>query len=463
VRSERSVSLGVELPVGHLLDADDGERTVGRSLQNGAGCGGGLLDDHAVASVARYGIASMARQDKAVAPGQVVKRYELGDLIGRGGMGEVYRAWDPRLRRDVAIKFLAPELASDEKVRKRFEREATSAARIAHPNVVTIFDTDQLHDHPFIVMECLSGRTLADELREGAVPVARAYEIAGQVLGGLQAAHELGVVHRDIKPSNLLIADDGSVKIADFGIAKSIDALDHTLTGEVIGSVVYMAPERLEGKPATYQSDLYSLAVALYEAVAGDKPFGGETPVAIAHAVLAHEPDGLLERRPGVDVGLAGTIARAMAKDPAHRYASAAEMAAALAPAVPTTQANDPTVPLRLGAADVADAQPTGTATAPIGELTRRLPAVAGSGSDGAPAAARKARTRLVALAALFVAIALAVVLTMHRSSHGVGQAATPTTTLTTNAPAGTVPPAQHPLPRALEDALNQLDQAVRP
>jgi serine/threonine protein kinase len=406
----------------------------------------------------------MARKDEVVAPGQVVNRYELGDLIGRGGMGEVYRAWDPRLRREVAIKFLAPVLASDETVRRRFEREATAAARIAHPNVVTIFDTDQLDEDPFIVMECLSGRTLADELREGALPVARVRKIGEQVLAGLRAAHELGVIHRDIQPSNLHIADDGSVKIAYFGIAKSVYALDHTATGQVVGSVVYMAPERVEGRPATYQSDLYSLAVVLYEAVAGDKPFGGETPVAIAHAVLGHEPEPLRERRPEVDDTLADAITRAMAKDPADRFASAAEMEAALAsyPSDPS----DPTLPLAFDATMVTPThtiatatQPTSTAEAPLQKPPRQESTRPGR----IGAFAHNPRALPVALAVLVVAVALIALFTMRGTPNGVGQPPT----LTTNSPGastGTLPaPTQRPLPRPLEDALQQLEQAVSP
>lgn len=218
----------------------------------------------------------------------------------------------------------------------------------------------------------------------------------------------------------------------------------------------------------------------LYEAVAGDKPFGGETPVAIAHAVLAHEPDGLLERRPDVDVVLADTIARAMAKDPADRYASAAEMAAALVPATPatpttpTSSANDPMAPPEpiFGDDDVTHVMETGTATAPVGELTRRLPAVTGRGRSGSRSSSgsgrstafrRNARARAVALAAVVVGITLVAVLALHWPSNGVGQTATPTTKAPAT-PAGTGrPSAQHPLPRALDDALKTLDQAVRP
>src|SRR5262249_27510845 len=156
----------------------------------------------------------------------------------------------------------------DPVVRRRFADEANAAARIAHHNVVTIFDTDESDGDPFIVMECLSGVTLAAEMAHGPRAEARIREIGFEVLAGLRAAHDLGIVHRDIKPSNLLIGPDGSIEIADFGIAKSLSGSDHTATGDVIGSVAYMAPERLEGQAATNRSDLYSLGVVLYEAAA---------------------------------------------------------------------------------------------------------------------------------------------------------------------------------------------------
>jgi len=257
-------------------------------------------------------------------------RYELRGVIGTGGMATVHRAWDVRLGREVAVKLLIPSLASDPVVRLRFEAEANAAARISHPNVVTVFDTNERDGEPFIIMECLSGATLAGPLADGPLPLERVRRIALDVLCGLAAAHDLGVIHRDIKPSNLLISGDGSIKIADFGIAKSLASVDHTATDDVVGSMAYIAPERLEGQSATARSDLYSLGVVLYEAATGARPFTGESPAAVAQAVIAGTPRPLRDARPDMDDVLAQTIERAMAKRPEARFATAAEMSESL-------------------------------------------------------------------------------------------------------------------------------------
>ena len=178
-------------------------------------------------------------------------RYEIGALIGRGGMGDVHRAIDHRLGREVAVKFLRADLAVQPTVRTRFEDEARSAARLTHPNVVLVLDSGEHDRVPYLVMECLSGHTLYDELVRGPVPPERARSIASDMLAALAAAHELGIVHRDVKPANILLTDDGRAKLADFGIAKSAEGLDHTLVGQVLGTPAYLAPERLAGKPAT--------------------------------------------------------------------------------------------------------------------------------------------------------------------------------------------------------------------
>src|SRR5258706_2525405 len=216
-------------------------------------------------------------------------------------MAEVRRARDLRLNRDVAVKLLRHDLAGWPDARRRFEDEASSAARLNHPNVVIVFDSGEHEGDPFIVMECLPGRTLADELVAGlALPPGRVRRLGADVLGALAAAHDIGIVHRDVKPANVLLCVDGSVKVGDFGIAKTTEGLDLTVTGQLVGTPAYMAPERLQGNPATPASDLYSAGVLLYEAASGRKPFTGDSPMAVAASIAAGRPAALGGLNPAV-------------------------------------------------------------------------------------------------------------------------------------------------------------------
>jgi eukaryotic-like serine/threonine-protein kinase len=259
----------------------------------------------------------------------IAGRYETGPLLGRGGMAEVYAATDRRLRREVAIKLLLPTMAARPDVRRRFEAEARAAASLAHPNAVAVFDTGEHDGAPYIVMERLPGETLADRMSAGPADADGVRRMAHDVLRALGAAHAAGIVHRDVKPGNILLTRDGTAKIADFGIATSLDA-DPTSASHLIGTPAYLAPERLDGAPASPRSDLYSLGVVLYEALTGTKPFAGDVPVAVAHAIHegAHRP--LTDARPEVDARLANVVEQAMARDPGARFPSAAAMAAAL-------------------------------------------------------------------------------------------------------------------------------------
>jgi serine/threonine protein kinase len=384
-------------------------------------------------------------------------RYELKGLIGHGGMATVHRAWDHRLGREVAIKRLSAMLATDPSVRHRFEDEANAAARISHHNVVTTFDIDDHNGEPFIVMECLAGTTLAQELSNGALPNGRVRRIALDTLGGLAAAHDLGVIHRDIKPANLLIAADGSIKIADFGIAKSLATADHTATGDVVGSVAYIAPERLEGHAATYRSDLYSLGVVLYEAASGRKPFVGDTPVAVAHAIVGGRVTPVREVRPEIDASLADVIDRAMAKRPEDRFATAIEMAA----------------PLRRPESEQTIVTPV---VEPFGEETElhTFPAASPTAIHSFPPAARdraapKARARgpwILVFAVAIAALAVIAVAMKPGSSPATGRAPAVAPTVAPKvvssvprnpSPAG---PA-NPMPKPLQTALTQLENAV--
>jgi eukaryotic-like serine/threonine-protein kinase len=254
----------------------------------------------------------------------VAGRYRTGDLLGRGGMGEVYDAVDLRLDRRVALKRLRADMADDPSMRRRVEVEARLAAKLIHPNVVTVFDSGLDEGHPFIVMERLGGRTLSDELSREPMEPDRVRAMALQVLEALAAAHAIGLIHRDVKPGNILEGQDETWKVADFGIATTTDS-DHTITrtGEVLGSPSYLAPERLEGHAATARSDLYSLGVVLYEAVSGSRPFGEGNPWALGVRIREGRYEPLPEAAPGVDPDLAAAIERAMSRDPADRFASA--------------------------------------------------------------------------------------------------------------------------------------------
>ncbi|MDQ1475552.1 MAG: eukaryotic-like serine/threonine-protein kinase, partial [Actinomycetota bacterium] len=260
-------------------------------------------------------------------------RYELGPVLGRGGMATVRDATDRRLARPVAVKLLRADLAEHRRARERFETEAHAAARLTHANVVTVFDSGEDDDIPFLVMERLSGRTFADELSEGSVPVGRVRDIVGEILAALTAAHAAGIIHRDIKPGNVLLTDDGHAKVSDFGIAKTLDDSDQTQTAEVLATPGYLAPERLAGEPASVQSDLYSVGVLLYEALAGRRPFSGDTPLALMRAIDQGDATPLTTLRPALPPEIVAVVRRAMCVDPNGRFHSAAEMAAALEPA----------------------------------------------------------------------------------------------------------------------------------
>jgi serine/threonine-protein kinase len=286
-------------------------------------------------------------------------------------MADVHAGRDIRLERDVAIKLLRPEVvARQPEVRTRFEAEARTAARLGHPNVVAVYDTGEHEGLPFIVMERLPGETLADRIRGGPVDLEWLRRVAGDVLGALGAAHAAGMVHRDVKPGNILLADDGRAKVADFGIAKSVDGTgpDLTATNLLIGTPAYLAPEQVAGEPATARSDLYALGVVLYEAASGRKPFTGDTPVAVAYAIEHAEVEPLAARRPDVDGALSATVERAMERDPARRFGSATEMAAALG----LTPAGDPTIEEIVP--PVVEHDPTMVAAAPLVTSGRRRP-----------------------------------------------------------------------------------------
>lgn len=262
-------------------------------------------------------------------PDILAARYRLRALLGQGGMGEVYDGWDERLQRPVAVKVLRPELASNPDIRLRFETEARTAATLNHPNVVAIHDSGDDHGVPFIVMERLPGRTLSDDIAERSMSPQRVRTVLIDVLAAVSAAHAAGILHRDIKPGNVLFTAEGTVKVADFGIAKTAETAP-TATGEVLGTVAYLSPERIAGRPATASDDLYALGVVGYEALAGRRPFSGDNILSLAQNIVTQQPQPLSSVRPDVDPSLIRVVEQAMAHRHDSRFTSADGMRVAL-------------------------------------------------------------------------------------------------------------------------------------
>ncbi len=261
-------------------------------------------------------------------------RYELNRRIGRGGMAEVFLARDQLLDRPVAIKVLFPEFAGDPNFVERFRREAQAAANLNHPNIVGVYDWGKVSGTYYIVMEYVPGRTVSEILRaDGPLHPNRAADIAADVASALAFAHRNGVVHRDIKPGNILVTKQGLVKVADFGIARAISAgveENLTQTGSVMGTATYFSPEQAQGHDVDPRSDLYSLGVVMYEMVAGKPPFSGPSPVAIAYKHVQETPPPLREVAPAVPEAYEAVTHKALAKDPADRYADGDELRADL-------------------------------------------------------------------------------------------------------------------------------------
>ncbi len=256
-------------------------------------------------------------------------RYELEEIIGTGGMSVVYRAWDMKYDREVAVKVLRSELMSDEDFIRRFNHEAQAASQMSHPNIVDLFDVGQDGETRYLVMEYVKGVTLKELIRQyGRIRPQRAVQITLSILSAIGHAHENHIVHRDIKPQNILMDDDAGVKVGDFGIARVTSSNSSTSFGtQMMGSVHYFSPEQASGGMADEKSDLYSVGVVLYEMVTGHVPFDGETPVAVALKHINEEPRDPSLDNPDVSRGLSEVILKALAKKPEDRYQTAQEMA----------------------------------------------------------------------------------------------------------------------------------------
>ena len=264
--------------------------------------------------------------------GQIIKeRYEIVEILGEGGMAFVYKAKDKQLKRNVAIKTLKPNYVNQEKFVDRFRREAQTAANLNHPNIVQIFDWG-IEDEPYFVMEYIEGNTLTSIISSNrTVGLNDILYIGSQVANGLKEAHKHGLVHRDIKPGNIMITPDGKVKVTDFGIVSlQNEESDITKTGAVLGTASYISPEQAQGKPVSFESDLYSLGTVLYELIAGEPPFTGDSPIATATKHLTDKPEKLSNYRKDIPKALENAVLKLLEKRPSERFKSAEDLRALL-------------------------------------------------------------------------------------------------------------------------------------
>jgi len=280
-----------------------------------------------------------------VAAGQQIGPYTVIELLGAGGMGEVYKAQDARLEREVALKFLSNRIADDAASVERFNREARAVSALNHPNICTVHDVGESHGRRYIVMELLEGQSLKDRIAAGPLSIQQLASIACQVCAALQAAHDKGIVHRDLKPANIFVMTTGRVKVLDFGLAKreaepplpnaqigDTRSLTITAAGSILGTLAYMSPEQAVGAKVDARSDIFSLAVVLYEMATGRRPFGGKTPAGMLGSLLTEAPARPSAVNPGVPRKLDRLILKGLEKSAGMRYASAGELSADLAP-----------------------------------------------------------------------------------------------------------------------------------
>src|SRR5262245_31981898 len=297
-----------------------------------------------IATRSPYNAVRMAgpRGSVSLSPGTQVGEYSVLGLIGAGGMGDVYRARDARLGRDIAIKLLPPWLLDDPAARARFDREARAVAALNHPNVVTIHEVGEYDDHPFIAFELVAGETLRERINHGPLSVNDALTIALAIAEGLRHAHERGIVHRDLKPQNIMVRPDGQVKILDFGLGKFVNPVPlaedvttnfptgATESGKILGTLGYTAPEHLQGHPVDARSDQFAFGAIVYEMLTGRRAFAKDTPFQTLSAIVEDEPTPLSTLAPRVPVTVAAIVNRCLKKNPDHRFATSGELVLAL-------------------------------------------------------------------------------------------------------------------------------------
>src|SRR5215467_13780802 len=277
-----------------------------------------------------------------LAPGTKLGPYEIQSPLGAGGMGEVYRAKDTRLGRDVAVKILPKEMSADATRKQRFEREAKAISGLNHPNICTLHDIGSKDGMDYLVMECVEGETLAKRLEKGPLPLEQVLKYGAQMADALDKAHRAGIVHRDLKPGNIMLTAGGA-KLLDFGLAKPVlmQAYGATLTtltqrtpptreGTIVGTIQYMSPEQVEGKELDGRSDIFSLGTVLYEMITGKRAFEGKSQLSVASAILEKEPDPITSTKPLTPPALNHAIRKCLEKFPDERWQSASDLASEL-------------------------------------------------------------------------------------------------------------------------------------
>ncbi|HKY59126.1 MAG TPA: Stk1 family PASTA domain-containing Ser/Thr kinase [Aeromicrobium sp.] len=339
----------------------------------------------------------MSESGDGTEPVLLGNRYELGGILGRGGMADVRIGRDQRLGRTVAIKQLRPDLASDDTFQARFRREAQSAASLNHPSIVAVYDTGEAtdaHGHhiPYIVMEHVDGQTLRDVLRDGRkILPERALSIVADVLNALDYSHRQGIVHRDIKPANVMLTPDGQVKVMDFGIARALADASVTQTAAVIGTAQYLSPEQARGETVDARSDIYSTGCLLYELLAGRPPFIGESPVSVAYQHVREEARPPSQFNPDVSGNVDHIVAKALAKRTDERYQSAADMRADIERVLAGHAVSPPSAPSPASATAVAavDALSGLSGSANATQVTQAVPAMTSAEASKLPPPSR--------------------------------------------------------------------------
>jgi serine/threonine-protein kinase len=273
----------------------------------------------------------------SLSPDSTISHYRVKELIGRGGMGEIYKATDLHLGRVVALKTLSPNLTADQSAHQRFMREARAASILSHPSICTVFEVGKDGDLLFIAMQYVQGKTIHEMLALGPIPVETAVSYALNVAEALEEAHKNGVIHRDIKPSNIMVNDRGVAVVLDFGLAKQVAYLEAmsdespammqvTTAATIVGTPQYMSPEQIRGEASDGRSDIFSFGTTLYEMLTGDRPFKGRSRIEVMHSVLNDEPKPISMIRPEVGCELNRIVEKALKKEPGMRYQSASEL-----------------------------------------------------------------------------------------------------------------------------------------